>query len=154
MKGHPIPGIAGYTGPLFAGCPTGWLLPMGLGVSVVDEPGTKLDTPVPADGASDQPLDARLSWAMHPCNLNGCGMFFVDVYFGTDADPPFVAHLPIESSPFYYKPGPMQPNTTYHWRLTSSGTDVPWDSPVWSFTTGNGTPAQPTTWGVIKALYQ
>jgi hypothetical protein len=61
------------------------------------------------------------------------------------------------SNPF--DPGPLEPYTTYYWRAGNwcvgcyHGEGA--ISDTWSFTTGAGpVPAEPSTWGRVKALYR
>ena len=82
--------------------------------------------PSPADGSSLAQLDPGLSWSA------GWGALEHDVYFGLD---------PLLDASTYqgrqagtsYDPGPLEPATTYYWKVdevTSTGT-IP--GPVWSF---------------------
>jgi hypothetical protein len=109
-----------------------------------------VDTPSPPDNAVHQPLDAKLSWRVHFCSC-GLGVYWDDVYFGTDPDPPLVAQF-IET--LSYDPGPLLPGVTYYWKIravdTDGGTTI---GPVWSFTTELPIAVEPSTWGRIKQLY-
>ena len=72
------------------------------------------------------------------------------LYFGTDPDPPLFCQWGC-----VYDPGPLEPNTTYYWRVyyyNSNYGDA--FSPVWQFTTTGITPTETRTWGHIKALYR
>ena len=88
--------------------------------------------PVPADGATWQPLDAQLSWTP------GKVVVMHDLYFGTDEAAVAAADMSTFKGKLMtasYDPGPLGPVTTYYWRVdqfTPTGT-VP--GPVWSFTT-------------------
>ena len=94
--------------------------------------------PVPADGAEDVALDAKLSWTP------GKSFVMHDLYFGTDeatiaagSTSALKAKIMQISS---YDPGPLAPFMTYYWRVdefTSTGT-VP--GSVWSFSTPNYLP--------------
>jgi hypothetical protein len=99
--------------------------------------------PDPPDGAMGVPTDAVLSWT--PPRLANSQ----DVYMGTDRAAVWSAVL---HSPYYrgrlsgedssFDPGPLEPATTYYWKLTafifSGELFIPVKSPVWEFTTGTG----------------
>ncbi len=106
--------------------------------------------PIPPDGSTGQSEDTDLSWSVQMCSF-GLGLVFNFVYFGTTPDPPMVAEY---HEPYWYDPGPLEPGTTYYWKVKVQDTDGGvTTSPVWSFTTHKGIPAEQTTWGKIKALY-
>lgn len=107
--------------------------------------GTKFENRTPPDGAIDQPLDTDLFCTVRYCSCNS--QPYVWIYFGTTPDPPAVA----ADVPFPYDPGPLQPKTTYYWKLRDA--EIGMTTPVWSFTTGKGVPTQRTSWGAIKALF-
>jgi hypothetical protein len=93
--------------------------------------------PVPADGATNQPLHLTLSWqdgdADHPAQS-------WDVCFGIYSRPPVVSSGQTTTS---YDPGSLATGTTYHWKIVAKynqGQET--SGPEWTFTTGNGaTPA-------------
>lgn len=96
----------------------------------------------PADGATNVPLTTTLSW------LSGCSCFLhgsAALFFGTNPDPPLVSDN-VENP---YHVGPLQPGTTYYWRVADIG-----GGEVWSFTTTNSVAVQSSTWGSVKALYR
>jgi len=106
--------------------------------------------PGPNDGATERPLDTKLSWSVHRCDCFMCG-HFNQVFFGTSPEPPSVANGVEEDT---YDPGPLQPSATYYWKIkTYVGSSLSTTTPVWSFSTVVGVPAQYTTWGKVKALY-
>jgi hypothetical protein len=111
---------------------------------------TKPSNPWPPDGAVDQPDQVTLDWDSEPTAGTGCGVFFANVHFGTSEDPP-IRYWNIDPP---QEAGPLEPNTTYYWKVvsivTSYGSTV---GPLWHFTTGSFTPVKSTTWGAIKALY-
>ena len=88
--------------------------------------------PVPADGAEWQPLDTTLSWTP------GKVVVMHDLYFGTDEAAVAAADMSTFKGKLMaasYDPGPLEPVTTYYWRVdqfTPTGTVA---GPVWSFTT-------------------
>jgi hypothetical protein len=103
----------------------------------------------PSDGAQAQPLDTKLSWDVSYCSC-GIGDYWDAVYFGTTADPPLVADYLWHT----YDPGPLQPGVKYYWKVRASDSDAgSTTTPVFSFTTEEGTPVENTTWGRIKGLY-
>jgi hypothetical protein len=67
-----------------------------------------------------------------------------------------------QGGPYYppkpFDPGPLLPNTTYHW-TTSYCNIYNYHSPcayseAWSFTTTDPITTEQTTWGKVKALYR
>jgi hypothetical protein len=110
--------------------------------------------PSPPDGATNVPVS--FIWPgyeiddAHLCNPPLCHDDMYRLYFGADPDPPLVWT--------YMKPypslGPLEAGTTYYWRITVVNCGFYVDSPVWSFTTENATPAESRTWGAVKALYR
>lgn len=105
----------------------------------------------PIDGSTAAPLNSKLVWWIERHSL-GLGVLWSNLYFGTDADPPLVASY-LED--FMYDPGPLQPLTTYYWKVQAVDTDTGATmSDVWSFTTEGPVPAEPTSWGRIKSLFE
>lgn len=110
--------------------------------------------PYPPDGATNVPLTVTLNCTLHDDEavftsclpLHGDG---VNVYFGTDPDPPLAT--PQGQFPM---PRTLSPGTTYHWRVEHWNGPAHGLSPRWSFTTANATPVETSTWGAIKALYR
>jgi hypothetical protein len=88
--------------------------------------------PVPTDGAVWQALDTTLSWTA------GKVVVMHDLYFGTDEAAVAAADMSTFKGKLVttsYDPGPLEPDTTYYWRVdqfTPTGTVA---GPVWSFTT-------------------
>jgi hypothetical protein len=76
------------------------------------------------------------------------GVYSHRVYFGTDPNPPSTALQ------FLQDPGPLEPNTTYYWRVTGFTDNLPYEGPLWSFTTAGPLRAEASTWGRVKALYR
>ncbi|HEX6791908.1 MAG TPA: hypothetical protein VF247_11410, partial [Candidatus Krumholzibacteria bacterium] len=72
------------------------------------------------------------------------------LFFGTSPDPPELGYGTVSPSPI----GPLQPETTYYWRILARRFCLSGASPVWSFTTGKGVATKQSTWGGIKALYR
>lgn len=108
--------------------------------------------PYPAPGATDVPLNAQLDWDAVQCSC-GLGIYYADVYFGTDPDPPKVVEFDQVALAGPYDPGPLQPDETYYWKLDLVDTDAGVrTTPVWSFTTTTALPVEETTWGRLKAL--
>jgi len=105
--------------------------------------------PFPADGATDVPTTVALEWSF---DLPGCGDISGredQLYFGTSPNPPWAEYV--------YSPhtvGPLQPGTTYYWKMFVRAYGYFGTSPVWHFTTAETIAVQPTTWGAIKALYR
>ena len=85
--------------------------------------------PNPADGTEGVAIGTTLSWTPSSTAVSH------DVYFGTSNPPAFVRNQDANT----YYPGPVEPGTTYFWRIDeveSNGTALAGD--VWSFTTGLG----------------
>jgi len=89
-------------------------------------------SPKPADGATGVALDAKLSWTA------GRGTILNDLYFGTDqaavaakAPTTFKGKLNVTS----FDPGPLQPFTTYYWKVDEFAGIKTNAGPVWSFST-------------------
>jgi hypothetical protein len=85
--------------------------------------------PSPADGAEGVAVGTTLSWTPSSTAVSH------DVYFGTSDSPAFVRNQDANT----YYPGPMEPGTTYYWRIDeveSDGAVIVGD--LWTFTTGLG----------------
>ena len=88
--------------------------------------------PVPANGATNQPVNVTLSWQ------DGDADYLAQswgVCFGLYNNPPAVSSA---QSTRTYNPGPLQPSTTYHWNVVarySNGGQT--RGPEWTFTTGS-----------------
>ncbi len=83
--------------------------------------------PNPASDSVDVFLDTILSWVSDP------NAAIQEVYFGTKEQPPFIQ----KQYETIFDPGPLEPNTTYYWRiddLDNSLNRVTGD--IWTFTTG------------------
>jgi len=139
-------------------CASNVVYGVGLSSYVFDEaPGPPLiGGPNPPNGATNQPLDTDIHWTVTSQRC-GCPLMTNRVYFGTDPNPPIDPHFMSESTTF--DPGPLQPHTTYYWKVLSfyccpCDSDESATGPVWSFTTEGGVPAVPTTWGRIKSLFE
>jgi len=104
--------------------------------------------PLPPDGAIDQPLDVTLDWDSEPTIGTGLGVFFGVVYLGTEMEPPL--YTTMVDPP--YNVGPLDPATTYYWRINSVVSDYGSTlGPVWQFTTRTDpSPVRFSTWGAIK----
>ncbi len=93
--------------------------------------------PNPPDGAVSVPVDTSLSWG-----YGACVPGFVQVYLAKDGFPEMVACNAVSTC----SPGPLEPNTTYHWRVSPASPPVVCNitsctiyqfvsGPVWTFTT-------------------
>lgn len=107
-------------------------------------------SPSPADASRGaRPIGLTLEWK-NPA-FTTCGGETQDIYLGTDPDPGLVQ---TEFSRTTFDAPPLQPRTTYYWRVareTLSGTAA---SPVWSFTTGDIVAVDAATWSRVKELYR
>ncbi len=93
--------------------------------------------PVPADGATNQGLNPLLSWV--GSDVSGDTLTY-DVYFKA-GDNNFGA-LPVayNISTTSYSPGSLTANTPYYWKIVARNSNGAIStSPIWSFTTGDGT---------------
>ena len=96
--------------------------------------------PFPSDSAANVAIAADLAWSAN--DPDGQDTLRYDVYFGTTAVPPIVASNHSAGS---YDPGVLLSNTVYYWKIVvrdMHGAETP--GPVWSFTTLNRSPQQPS----------
>jgi hypothetical protein len=112
-----------------------------------DLPSPWVGDPDPPNGADNRSLFTQLDCRAFRCDCSICALL-LDLYFGTDPDPPLVAY----DTGFPYDPGHLEPNTTYYWKIRAYGCGN-FISPVWSFSTSSAVASESTTWGTIKALY-
>jgi hypothetical protein len=106
-------------------------------VKAVNEPPLIPEVYSPADGATGNPINVTLRYIVQDFEWSPLN---IDVYFGTDPNPPLVAdHLvPLGD----YKPGVLIPSTLYYWRVVARDPQgLETSGPVWTFTTAN-TPNQ------------
>jgi len=105
--------------------------------------------PDPPDGATGVPLQVTLRWYTAPVPQEICepGTIWMDIYFGTNPDPPY---LNSSTGPRQWVLPLLQPETTYYWRI-QAGTNT---SPVWSFTTGSTIGVAAKTWGEVRGFYR
>ena len=86
--------------------------------------------PSPDDGAEDVALDTKLNWTA------GKDTIMHDVYFGTDeaavaaSDPSTFQGKLMDTS---FDPGPLEPFTSYYWKVDEFAIIVTNPGPVWSF---------------------
>jgi hypothetical protein len=86
--------------------------------------------PGPEDGAKGVALDSKLSWTA------GKGAIMHDVYFGTDeaavaaSDPSTFQGKLMDAS---FDPGPLEPFTSYYWKVDEFAVIATNPGPVWSF---------------------
>jgi hypothetical protein len=88
--------------------------------------------PDPPDGARFIETDRKLSWAI------GQGSFFNTVYFGLSAEEvndPAASGMLVANDVPQYDPGPLEPATTYFWRVDQFQQPGPIRGDVWQFTT-------------------
>jgi hypothetical protein len=96
--------------------------------------------PDPANDGLASASDLTLSWLPGPTAATH------DVYFGTTNPPPLVVS---QTEPNFY-PGPLEPKTTYYWRvdeIEADGTTV-YAGDIWSFKT-----ARPGTGTVLLEIW-
>ncbi|HJR59544.1 MAG TPA: PIG-L family deacetylase [Vicinamibacterales bacterium] len=90
--------------------------------------------PVPANAATDTPIDAALGWTA------STGATAYDVAFGTTNTPPVVSSN--QTGTAYDPPGDLAHATTYFWRVTATGPGGSTPGPLWTFTTAAAPPAE------------
>jgi len=89
--------------------------------------------PVPADGATGQPVRLTLSW--QDGNAHDPAQSW-DVCFGIYSSPPTVSYA---QSARTYDPGTLAPGTTYRWNVVGHFSDGGQTrGPEWTFTTSSG----------------
>ena len=107
--------------------------------TVINLPPEQAANPSPEHEAENQSIEVDISWT---CNDPEGDPLTYDIYFGTGATPPQVAAGQTEIT---YDPGTLQSNTEYFWKIVAhddhSNTT---EGSVWSFTTGNLPPEQPS----------
>ncbi len=108
----------------------------------LNSPPTAPRLPIPADGASDRPVQLTLEWTATDIDYDP---LTYDVYFGASPGPPLVAAGREFAD---YTPAMLSFATTYHWRVVARdphGHET--SGPEWSFTTRpeNYPPNLPTT---------
>jgi hypothetical protein len=86
--------------------------------------------PDPADGAVGVSLNPTLNWSAGTLAASH------DVYFGTSPSPAFQGNQPGTG----FSPGTLSVSTTYYWAVDEVNGAGTAPGPVWSFTTGTGTP--------------
>ncbi|MHC4475592.1 MAG: S8 family serine peptidase [Planctomycetota bacterium] len=97
----------------------------------------KASNPSPADGHTNVPVDAQLSW------LPGFAATSHDVYFGTDRDDVNDANTSSSEckgrqvNSDYEPPTLLDIGTTYYWRIDEVNDANTWKGNVWSFTVVN-----------------
>ena len=83
----------------------------------------KVSNPTPYNDATGQPLQLTLSWT-------GCGAgVSYNVYF------PTTNHFMANTTSTNYNPGPLNPCTTYYWRIDATNADGVTPGDPWQFTT-------------------
>ncbi|HXV13201.1 MAG TPA: Ig-like domain-containing protein [Candidatus Krumholzibacteria bacterium] len=117
--------------------------------------------PYPPDGATGVALDTDVAAIVHwPPMVLGCPALYgemIRVFFGTDPNPPEIGAELLATVAF--NPGPLQSNTKYYWKIVyintlGSGSQLPGEPAVWSFTTTETVATQSSTWGAVKAMYR
>jgi hypothetical protein len=106
--------------------------------------------PFPPDGATNVAIQPSLEWTFDVPDCGDLGDIRDNLCLGTTPDPPIYRYTADNPS----QVGPLQPSTTYYWKVASYAYGNSAISPVWSFTTTNSVAVRPTTWGAIKALYR
>ncbi len=107
--------------------------------------------PWPPDGATDVSPTPALTWESEPTVGTNLGVFEMRLFLGTTSDPPLVEYYAFPP----HTVGPLEPSTTYYWKIGSYVSDFgSATGPVWQFTTAATVSVQRSTWGAIKAMYR
>lgn len=86
---------------------------------------------IPADGASDVPIDTMLRW-----EHNGGMPNSYNLWFGTNNPPSDIVNMVNLTDTWYIPEERLQYSTTYYWRVVPINDIAPaFDCPIWSFTT-------------------
>ncbi len=86
--------------------------------------------PSPADGATDQGINADLGW---DCIDPDDDTLTYDIYFGTSSNPPLIGSDYTSAS---YDPGELDYGITYYWKIKARDDNgLETVGPIWSFTT-------------------
>lgn len=96
-------------------------------------PPTQASNPSPADGATGVSLSPALTWAA------GDQASSHDLYFGTNPTPGG-SEFQGNQSATSFSPGNLAASTTYYWAVDEVNGAGTTPGPVWSFTTGAGSP--------------
>jgi hypothetical protein len=97
------------------------------------DPPAAASEPFPADAELEVELDTVLNWAA------GSGADSHDVYLGTGSPPTLQGN----QGGTGFDPGPLQPDTTYHWRIDEVNAAGTTEGSEWTFTTTTATPPPP-----------
>lgn len=97
--------------------------------------------PMPASGATNQSKTPTLNWT--GSDIDGDSLTYT-VYFEAGDDTPDV-EVASNQSGTSYSPGTLAADTTYYWLVVASDSQESTAGPVWSLTTGNQAPNQPST---------
>lgn len=118
--------------------------------------GSAISNPVPADGATNVPLNATLEWDWGGIPELFCTptaiMHFV--YLGAVRPPPLATISTCGPGPEHvaWDPGLLLPDTTYYWGVADG--ERPTVDPLWTFTTGRALAVTRSSWQHVKALYR
>jgi hypothetical protein len=108
-------------------------------VEPINNPPNIPSNPDPADGATNQYLDATLSWSGGDPDGNAVTY---DVYLDANDPTPNIL-VSNDQAASTYDPGGLAANTTYYWQIIArDDQSATQDGPVWHFTTGS-TPTNP-----------
>jgi len=109
----------------------------------------------PANGATDVPTNVELQWQSHLHALCTCASTpFGKVFFGTDPNPPLFGGVDYEVSTSHFDPGPLQPLTTYYWRIEDWNCVIGASSTLGTFRTQDLVAVRSNNWTTVKKLYR
>jgi len=86
--------------------------------------------PFPMDDASNVNINVTMAWSCSDEDAED--ILTYDIYFGTNSNPPKVKTNHTTTS---YKPGTLQYDTDYYWRIVAKDGKTSTSSPVWHFKT-------------------
>jgi hypothetical protein len=125
--------VAGYTESHGAGGQDVWLIRVGAGGGVQNNPPNIPSNPSPANHAADGSISAQLGWTGGDPDAGDTVTY--NVYFGTGPTEPMatVSHNQTGTS---YAPGTLAYNTTYYWKIVATDNHgASTLGPLWDFTT-------------------
>ncbi len=103
----------------------------------LNNPPAQASSPVPADGATDQPIDAGLDWESYDADDDSLTF---DIYFGDANPPPLVVE---EKATSGYDPVDLVYSQTYFWKIDISDGQAVTEGEIWSFATVANQPPEP-----------
>jgi len=146
LSGMTCPTVSGCD--LVAACVTGFVAPISAAPILTS----------PAMGVTGVRTNVQLQWQSHIHALCACvGNPYALVFFGTDPNPPQQGYLDYDGfavSTSHFDPGPLQPLTTYYWRVEDWNCVAGASSTLGSFRTQDFVAVRANNWTAVKKLYK